>query len=531
MQSVPRLLSYQGFLTVGNAGPVSDGQYTVNFRLFGEEEGGSEFWSETHLVNISDGLVSAVLGSKGFPIESVPMNSYLEIEIDDKVLSPRQQITSVLYSVLSDSTNFAKGYTKTVDLSEVAHSGEYVDLLNAPDLTPFATKDTLSNFATMDTLFNNFTLSSQLSVVAFSNNYYDLDSLPNLENYAVTDTLDYYVTEVLFDSTMENYVSHDSLDTLIGTAIQRWDSDLEDIAMLDNGDLTTGHLIVWDQEDARKWVSQGGSTLRNTLGLGTMSSQDSNNVVITGGTINGIDPIAVESGGTGASNADTARMNLDAQQHSDRLDEIASFNLIGNPDNQIIMSRGIGLDKWEMVTPETARVELGLKIGTSVEPGDVQAWDSKLQNFSDGEPIPDSLIFSGDYFITTPGVEGQFWSADGDTAGFWRSFSSHFNNIDNEGNLEDTISINTGTEEGDIVELELVDHDAETNAGLPEVDGSQLFRLDATQINSTRNSTGPVSIEQFDLLQDLRPELDAAFPEPEYTSGNVQGQLDEKQKK
>ncbi|GIS72071.1 MAG: hypothetical protein CM1200mP10_16480 [Candidatus Neomarinimicrobiota bacterium] len=51
------------------------------------------------------------------------MNSYLEIEIDDKVLSPRQQITSVLYSVLSDSTNFAKGYTKTVDLSEVAHSG------------------------------------------------------------------------------------------------------------------------------------------------------------------------------------------------------------------------------------------------------------------------------------------------------------------------------------------------------------------------------------------------------------------------
>ena len=38
-------------------------------------------------MNISDGLVAAVLGSKGFPIESVPMNSYLEIEIDDKVLN------------------------------------------------------------------------------------------------------------------------------------------------------------------------------------------------------------------------------------------------------------------------------------------------------------------------------------------------------------------------------------------------------------------------------------------------------------
>ena len=182
MESVPRLLSYQGFLTEGNAGPVPDGQYTVDFRLFDEEEGGSEFWAETHLVNISDGLVSALLGSRGFPIDIVPMNSYLEIEINDNVLSPRQQITSVLYSVLSDSTNFAKGYTKTVDISDVGHSGEYSDLLNAPDLKPFATKDTLSNFATMDTLLNNFTLSSQLSVVAFSNNYYDLDSLPNLED-------------------------------------------------------------------------------------------------------------------------------------------------------------------------------------------------------------------------------------------------------------------------------------------------------------------------------------------------------------
>ena len=159
MERVPRLLSYQGFLTEGNAGPVPDNTYTVNFRLFEEEEGGSEFWTETHQVNVSDGLVSAILGSKGVPINNVPMNSFLEIEINGEVLTPRQQITSVLYSVLSDSTNFAKGYTKTVDLSEVAHSGEYVDLLNTPDLTPFATKDTLSNFATMDTLFNNFTVS------------------------------------------------------------------------------------------------------------------------------------------------------------------------------------------------------------------------------------------------------------------------------------------------------------------------------------------------------------------------------------
>ena len=112
VESVPRLLSYQGFLTDGG-GPINDGQRTVTFRLFDKEEGGLEFWTETHLVTITDGLISALLGSKGSPINSVPMNSYLEIVIQGNVLSPRQQITSVLYSVLSDSTNFAKGYTKT----------------------------------------------------------------------------------------------------------------------------------------------------------------------------------------------------------------------------------------------------------------------------------------------------------------------------------------------------------------------------------------------------------------------------------
>ena len=255
-----------------------------------------------------------------------------------------------------------------------------------------------------------------------------------------------------------------------------------------------------------------------------MSTQDSNNVVITGGTINGIDPIPVESGGTGASTIEEARTNLDAQQHSDRLDRIASLDH-NNIDNQIIMSLGGGIDQWNIITAETARVELGLKIGATAESGDVQAWDSKLQNFSDGNPIPDSLIFSGDYFITTPGVKGQFWSADGEEAGIWRSFSSHFNNIDNEGNLEDTISINTGTEEGDIVELELGWNGDLERVMLPGVDGSQLTGLNAEQINTpTDQYPGPVSTLQFLLLKDLR--LDPVDGSPDSTFGPVQGQLD-----
>ena len=47
-----------------------------------------------------------------------------------------------------------------------------------------------------------------------------------------------------------------------------------------------------------------------TANVGTIASQNSDNVVITGGTITGIAPIAIASGGTGASTVAAARSNL-----------------------------------------------------------------------------------------------------------------------------------------------------------------------------------------------------------------------------
>lgn len=52
------------------------------------------------------------------------------------------------------------------------------------------------------------------------------------------------------------------------------------------------------------------ATARTNLGLGSIATQASNSVSITGGSISGITDVAVADGGTGASNASDARTNL-----------------------------------------------------------------------------------------------------------------------------------------------------------------------------------------------------------------------------
>jgi hypothetical protein len=54
------------------------------------------------------------------------------------------------------------------------------------------------------------------------------------------------------------------------------------------------------------------SGARTSLGLGTIATQDANNVAITGGSIAGITDLAIADGGTGASTAANARTNLGA---------------------------------------------------------------------------------------------------------------------------------------------------------------------------------------------------------------------------
>ena len=166
--TIPKTLSYQGLLTKANGSPVNDGSYMVKFRFFNALTEGELLWEENQNINVKDGIISATLGLEN-PVDFSSEESYLEIIVENVPLSPRQALTSVLYSMKSDTANYSQG-------------GDYSDLDNLPDLSVYANKDTLSNFPLID----------NLDSIAFTGDYNNLSNRPDLTGFAQSDTLSQY---------------------------------------------------------------------------------------------------------------------------------------------------------------------------------------------------------------------------------------------------------------------------------------------------------------------------------------------------
>jgi hypothetical protein len=174
-----------------------------------------------------------------------------------------------------------------------------------------------------------------------------------------------------------------NLGLAIGTNVQAYSARLADISGLAT---TADNFIV---ANGTNLILTTPLAARISLGLanGTMATQAASSVSITGGSITGITDLAIADGGTGASDAATARTNLglaigtNVQAYSARLADISG--LAPTADNFIV---GNGTT-WVLETPALARTSLGLVIGTNV-----QAWDTNLDQIAALVPTADNFI-------------------------------------------------------------------------------------------------------------------------------------------
>ncbi len=145
-----------------------------------------------------------------------------------------------------------------------------------------------------------------------------------------------------------------NLGVTIGTDVQAYDTDLDAISALAKID---GNFMVGN---GTGWVAESGGTARTSLGLGSLATQNSTNVSITGGSISGITDLAIADGGTGASTTQASRTNLgvaigtDVQAYDIDLDAISA---LAKTDGNFMVGNGTA---WVTESGSTARTSLGL---------------------------------------------------------------------------------------------------------------------------------------------------------------------------
>ena len=163
-----------------------------------------------------------------------------------------------------------------------------------------------------------------------------------------------------------------NLGVTIGVNVQAYDAQLADIAGLTPSD---NNFIVGN---GTNFVTESGSTARTSLGLGSIATQESSSVSITGGSISGITDLAVADGGTGSSTASGARTNLglaigtDVQAYNANLQGASQGGINGMKNRiingaMVIDQRNAGasvsltdglyfVDRWKSSISQTSRV-------------------------------------------------------------------------------------------------------------------------------------------------------------------------------
>jgi len=122
---------------------------------------------------------------------------------------------------------------------------------------------------------NNLGLAIGTDVQAYDPQLADIAGLTPTDNNFIVGNGTNFVTE-------SGATARASLGLTIGSDVQAYDPQLADIAGLTPSD---NNFIVGN---GTNFVTESGATARTSLGLGTIATQDANNVSITGGSISGV---------------------------------------------------------------------------------------------------------------------------------------------------------------------------------------------------------------------------------------------------
>lgn len=203
-----------------------------------------------------------------------------------------------------------------------------------------------------------------------------------------------------------------NLGLVPGTDVQVFSSHL---AAIDSLAKTDGNFIV---ANGSTFVAESGSTARTSLGLGSMATQNSSGVTISGGSISGITDLAIADGGTGASTAATARTNLglaigsDVQAYSSALATIATNSGV---DTASLIDNAVTLAK--IADAALSGADATLITGTAGADGTLAGWNADGDLVASGFSVLDQDDMSSDSATAIPTqqsvkayVDSQGWT-------------------------------------------------------------------------------------------------------------------------
>lgn len=101
-------ISYQGRLTDSSNQPIGDGIYNITFFLYNDSLAGNVVWAETAEVVTTSGMFNHNLGSIapfGNKLFHLYENLYLELRLENEIISPRSKLTASPYALSAEHLN------------------------------------------------------------------------------------------------------------------------------------------------------------------------------------------------------------------------------------------------------------------------------------------------------------------------------------------------------------------------------------------------------------------------------------------